>query len=338
MTKYKIILPLVGFVALMGAANVEGQSGKSPAPAAPAAPDKAIIEVEGDKSEALKILRSQGVNAVELKGSSYTLPTVAVDAPDVVDYGEMVVVSAVIDKTKFPDGLQKINYQWTVLEGGQVKTNAVVWPDGTRVFFAAGMKPKTFQVLLDVDCLFGTPTTSGSTTTLTNAEMDSPPIAVKTIVVGGPTPIPDPVVPPQPTPTPTPPVPTPTPTPAPVTPTFPAGKYGLSDFTYKAVQASTLTQAEKVAFASNMAKAFDATAAKIAAIQDFRDPTKILQDLKDGNNAALAASGVDPAKLTGLKASLSDKLYNLAAANQIATADDYGTAFREISEGLKAVK
>lgn len=339
--KYKIIIPILGFLALAGiGGSVEGQQAlPAPTPSANSSAEKTIIEVKGDRSEALKILRDQGVNAIELKGSSFTLPTVVVDAPTQVDYGEMIVVSASIDKTKFPEGLQKVNYQWTVIEDGRVKTNAVVWPDGTRIFFAAGMKPKVVQVLLDVDCLFGTPQTVGATSVLANAEMDSPNISVTTITIGdGVVPVPVPV-PPVPVPTPT---PTPTPIPTPPAPTpvvFPDGKYKLSQFSYDLFAGATnLSQAEKTAVAGGLSNNFDTIAAKVAAISDYKDVTKILSDLKIGNDAALTASGVDKTKLVAIKTALSDKLYSLYSTQALNIADDFAQCFREISIGLKAVK
>lgn len=334
--KYKIIIPILGFLALAGiGGSVEGQQ-TIPAPTAAVTAEKTIIEVQGSKQDALKILKSQGVSAIELRGSAYILPQVTISAPSQVDVGDMIVVSADLDKTKYPDGLQQVKFQWTVLEDGRLKPNTIVWPDGSRIFFAAGMRPKVYTVILDVDALFATPQTVAGATVLANAEIDSPPLSVTSIQVGDPTPVPVPV---PPTPTPVPPVPVPpTPTPTPVPVVLPDGKYKLSQFAYDAVNTSVgLTQAERVSIAGAYATGFDATSAKIAALSTMGTVEAIMADLKAGNDAALKLTGIASTKYASIKTAISDKIYSLSSTGSVVTIDDFATAFREISLGLKAV-
>ena len=198
--------------------------------------------------------------SIELEGSG-----------DVVGYGGLVYLRAVIDKTKIPSNMSSSTYQWMVFKNGKKleKTtffngkeidNYLIWPDSTQIFFAAGMEKAKITVILDVNCLFevkeklsvvdsaGKVIEGAKVVNEKNVAIDSfvvssrvgsPPPIIKEIVIGdGSLPddniTPTPIPPtPTPTPVPVPPTPTPTPTPVPVpVPVFPEGKFGLSKISY----------------------------------------------------------------------------------------------------------
>lgn len=259
---------------------------------------------------------------------AYAPPSIRLIAPEgPVAYGDMVIVQAAIDKTNLPPDLVDVRHQWVVLEDGKKKT-VLIWPDGTQIFFAAGMQPRQFTVVLDTDCFYQTK--EGDV--IKTAGMASPEPLVATITVGsGPSPPPPPPIPPGPDPA-------PTPIPGPV---LPAGRFGLAQFTFDALTGDVSIQpGDKVKLARALAPSFSKIAAQIAALAEFKDVEgKVLPVLKASNAAAIAASGVPVASTLPFKLALNGQLDTLwNTQHQIQTADDFGDAFREIAQGLAAFK
>jgi len=296
---------------------------------------KTILEVKGSKAEAARILKAQGIDAVELRGSTYVLPTVDIVSQEEVDPGEMIVVSANLDRTKFPEGLVQVKFQWTVVQDGKPKDNVIVWPDGSKLFFAAGMKPATYNVFLDVDCLFGTQQTVEGKSALVNPEIDSPEISVKTIKVGGGAkPEPDVPNPPPPTP-PNPDPPTPKPDPE---PTFDPGKYGISKMLYDYMKTyEGLTGEEKYKVSQALKVTYETVSSQIAALSQMRDVNTILQTAKTLANDNLASSGVPTSKIETLKSTMSGYLYTLYQNGTCRTAEDFKAAADEAAKGFAAI-
>lgn len=296
----------------------------------------AIIEVRGDKTEAMRVLKSNGIRSVELKGPQYTLPSVRLAGPEKIrEGGRMVVVTADVDRTKWPEDLVQMKFQWTVLVNGIPNRNTMVWPDGSRIIFDSSDEPSKTTVILDVDCLFGTEKTAviegKETKVLVGFEINSSDLVTHVVEVGG-----GPSPPPTPGPSP-PPTPTPGPSPA---PDFPPGQFGLSRFAYEALASqTTLTSSERVAVGQALSGAYGGIAAKISAVSTYRNFEVILRDLTAANRAALTNSGVNLAKLDGFKKILGDKFYELVETTKtIADAEGLRIACLEIAAGLREVK
>jgi hypothetical protein len=258
-------------------------------------------------------------------------PPIRLVVPDSpVSYGDMIIVQAVVDKASMPKEVVDYKHQWLVLENGRQKP-VLVWPDGTQAFFAAGMQPRQFTVILDTDYLFEK--IEGGV--IKSAWIQPTDATIAVITVGsGPAPTPTPN-PPGPTPNP----PTPTPTPDPV---LPDGQFGLARFVFSTLKNdANIAAGDKPKLAAALGTSFDKIAAQIAALSTFKDVEKdILPSLKTSNSAALAASGVPVASTLAFKSALNDKLYSLYHDKpaKLVTADDFGTAFREIAQGLAAFK
>jgi hypothetical protein len=288
-----------------------------------------VIEVQ-NKDEALKTLKDKGINATELKGEKFELPTIRVrgnEAP--FDPGDEIILEASIDKTKIPENLVEIRYKWIVIDNGR-RRNMIVSDDGQKIGFGAGMSPRKIAVTLDVDCLFGVKDAEGF---VNKASMYSPEPVITEVIVGNP-PAPTPVpVPPTPVPIP----PTPVPVPAPV---FPDGQFGMAKFSYDAITSdTTITATDKVKLAQALAASFGGVAAKIAAVSTYTDVPTILADTKKANNDAINSSGVPMASTANLKKTLGDKIYSLYHDQQkVNTASDFAQLYREIRDGLNAVK
>jgi hypothetical protein len=233
-----------------------------------------------------------------------------------VAYGDMIVVQAVVDKASLPADLVDYKHQWVVLDNSTGKKKFImVWPDGTQAFFAAGMEPKKFTVILDTDCIFA-PKTSD---TIQKPWLEQPEVLVSVITVGeGPPPDPEPAP----------------------TPALPNGQFGLVKFSYNALASDTfMSQSDKVKVGDALSMSFGEVAARIAALSTMKDIEKeILPTIKQKNDEALTKSGVSKTLTQEFKKKLGDQIYSLYTSKKLATADDFAMAFREISQGLGAFK
>lgn len=271
----------------------------------------------------------------------YTLPTIKIGAPEQVDPGELVVVSAAVDPAGKDPNLQKIKFQWTVFEdgkAGKVRPSIVVWPDGSQLFFAAGLKARTVLVQLDVDCLYGVPKVVDGATLLGEADIYSPPVTTLAIVVAGSDPGPAPGPGPGPSPDPDPgPGPDPGPQPQP-DPTFEDGTYKLAAFVYQTLKAdASLTPQEKTKVGPAFAGVCEGVASKIVAVSTYRDLQQILKDLTAANVAALSASGIPQAKISTFSNAVGAHIYDMYSNQRtIKNSSDVVVALRELATGLKA--
>jgi len=125
------------------------------------------------------------------------MPVINVSVPAEVQPGELVIVSAEIDKGAMPPNLQVVKFQWAVWQDGQPKKDVIAWPDNSKVVFAAGNSPRVFTVLLDVDCLYGVQTPDKA---LIDPQVASPDLIVRKVKVlaGGVDPVPVPIPVPAP--------------------------------------------------------------------------------------------------------------------------------------------
>jgi hypothetical protein len=247
-------------------------------------------------------------------------PSVKLVVPDSpVPYGDLIVAQAVLDSEHLPVGMVECKFKWVVIDNGQRKT-VLVWPDGTKVFFPAGMISKKVTILLYPLCLYETK--EGDVIKKAWVDENVEPLFA-TVQIGGLTPPPPPPPPPP-------------------SPVLPDGKFKLAQFTYDAMtKDSNMSQADKVKVAGALAPSFEKIAAQIAALATFRDIEKdILPALKASNTAAIEASGVPAASTVPFKTVLNNQVYSLYhdTPQKMSTADDFAVAFREIAQGLAAVK
>jgi hypothetical protein len=155
-----------------------------------------------------------------------------------------------------------------------------------------------------------------------NAQADGKPqvaVARHVLTVGDPQPNP---IPPNPNP------------PGPQPDPLPPGKYGLASFTRDAAAGVPLSATERVRTAAALAGSFDSIASTIAAgaIKTQADAIAATQ----ANN--ITALGSAREAWRPWAESLRVKLNALSESGQLATMDDYITAWREISTGLRAIK
>lgn len=266
---------------------------------------------------------------VKIVSQTYQLPVVKVTAPDTVEPGEIVIVSADVDKSSLPPNLQIVKLQWIVWQDGVPKPDVIAWPDNSKVIFAAGSKPRVFTVLLDVDCLYGK---LDEQKKLSEADIFSPDIVTKTIkVAGGPSPTPGPD--PTPTPVPVPPAPTPDLT-------------GNSKIVYDFVMSlPNFTPAERYKLARAFATSYEGVAAQIAALGGGDPSTKLgtvdintyLSMAKTSNSAILASSGINPTRLSEVRTALGTWVEGFYTRGLFNTRNDITNLYQDIAKGLKAV-
>lgn len=283
-----------------------------------------VIQVENNV-KAIQVLKESGMKAVSIKSAPFIIPNAKIGGVDEkVEFGDLISLTADIDKSQFSDSLTQVKYQWVVLENGERKKKVEIWPDGSRVFFAVGKESKEYTVILDIDCLFEV--RDGDV--IKQADINSPdPIVAKIIVGADPNPNPKPPAPPGPDPKPTP------------DPTFPDGQYGLASFSYQALKADpNLSQAEKAALGGKLAEKFDGVASQIGALATMKDPASIIKATSQAINQGFTELSIDIGKTQLLKTKLSDKVFDLYKTQTIKNADGFQVAWREIAFGLKSFK
>ena len=192
-----------------------------------------------------------------------------------------------------------VGFAWVLADGD--KTFLEV-DNGRKVVFATGTSGRYTFVLVAA-----------------NAQADGKPqvaVARHVLTVGEP----------SPNPTPNPPGPQPDP--------LPPGKYGLASFTRDAATGVSLAAVERVRTAAALANSFDSIASTIAA-GAIKTPSDVIAATQANNITALgsARDAWRPWAET-----LRVKLNALSDAGQLASLEEYVTAWREISTGLRAVK
>lgn len=270
--------------------------------------------------------------------SAQQLPAIEISAPEKAAYGSMIVATAKYDRTQMPKDLAQMRYQWMVLQDGVPTEGFIVWPDGSKVIFGAGITQSKFTIILNVGCHFVTkeklkvvdPNDEKKISdreVITKADIAYTDPIVFTTEVGGPKPPP----PPNPDP-PTPPTPGPT-------PVFPPGQFGLAQFSYDNLMAdANMNAQEKTKLAAALSANLKGIAAQIAALSTYRDVVQILADTKAKNNEAFTKSGVPLEKTLAFKKALGDKIYQFYHTDKkLNTATDFQAAWQEIALGLEAI-
>ncbi len=246
-----------------------------------------------------------------------------VGADEPIPLGELVELSASPIKSP-PTYLASTSYTWRVAEDMRLqkfRTN----PDGS-VWWAAGVVDKTMWVTCSVTHLYLVKDAEGRITQVSTRNV----ILFAKVVIGKGSPRPGPV--------PVPPGPGPGPGPAPAPdPVFPDGQYKLAALAYKSAAVKVTDPTARTKGSEALARSYEGVASAIAA-GTLKDLTAALAATKAANNKAIADAGVDAAKWEAFGVDLQDAVYALYQAKKINSVADLGTAWLEISAGLKKVK
>lgn len=242
---------------------------------------------------------------------------------EAVPLGELVILSP----SPLPEvkNLDKVVYQWLILEDGKEKTRIRKDSDGT-VSFGAGVRPKTVQVILSCSYLF------------TQKDGDKPVKSdVKSVILMGSlvigdkvNPDVDPDNPPKPNPTP---IPVPTPTPPPVDGTE---KYGAALDAYN-LGNKVSDKTMRVNGAKALASSYSSVAARIAA-GTLKGDKNILTEVTSSNRQALSDAKVTPNSWDEFNTTIQDKIFGLYESNKLKEDGDYAQLYRELARGLSYVK
>ncbi len=243
-----------------------------------------------------------------LADDKYPIPVQKIEGADQpIALGEIVFLSlSKPDKTD--PNLSKWVIEWKVMDGDKERSFRTM-PDGS-IFFGSGVTPRTITVYASVGYLF----LNKDGDKLASADVRSKLLITRVQIGTGPTP-------PDPNP----------PTPDPV---FPDGKFKLASTAYKLGMKVT---PENRKAALELSKSFTSMASTIAA-GAITKPEEILTKTTDANRAALDRAGVNKETWQQFFTDLQEVTYALYKDKKLVTADDYITAWRELSQGLEKVK
>lgn len=268
---------------------------------------------------------------------------------DTVNFGDVIQLKAVINNGKIPENIADIKYQWYIFEDGiKITKGLIVWPDGTQIFFGAGVKPRKVTVALSVSCLFtnksqikvtdpvgqsleGAKIVTSDGKTITSAITDSYLVAAdlttKTITIGA-----------QPSPD-------PDPTPVPPTPVFPVGRFGLAKTAFTLtnnISADHRSEAAALATSyANIADRINQSISKQAAgialtNEDVKlDVQSMIAAVAASNKVAL---GTSVSIWQDWNKSYGDEIYGMYKDKKIVGPADWRDAFIETANGLRLVK
>jgi hypothetical protein len=228
--------------------------------------------------------------------------------------------------------LKTIKYNWLVLKNGKQVDRMIEWPDKTALVFGAGTDTKAdIKVILSIayhyEITEDVKDKDGKVTSKVIKQSDirlAKPILAQIKVGNGPTPPPDPDVP--------------TPDPDVPDPVLPSGQYGLAKISYDGAKLVKLDSAMKIRSAMALAANYEGIAAAVKA-GVIKSPKEVLEKTLEGNKAVfdslkLVSSGWEPWDQHVQKVLI--KLNK--ESKTMTTVDDFATAWKEISVGLKNVK
>lgn len=301
------------------------------------------VVIPGTKKDALEALKKANVEVIQVKEAKtdkFIVPNFVIKgAENPVEEGEMIKLTIAMDAK--PPYLEHVGYRWTVLESNK-KKNIVEWPDGTQVFWAAGLKKtggKRFIVITHVDLLY---VVRGEKNEIIDAAIRTPEPMVNEVVIGvSPTPEP------QPNPNPDP-DPTPKPDPDPV---FPEGKFGAAKKVYDWVVKDKLINVphDKLVVATkavgdvhkSMTSIIRAGGGEPTAYKNLpatEGVATVLKDMTKKINKAISDSGGNPDDWNAIGTKIQDFTYDLYKSKKIKTVDDLADIFEEIGNGYQGVK
>lgn len=272
------------------------------------------------------------VFSINAFSTDFILPQRAIIGGDVpIRKGEMVLLS-VSPLTDVPH-LKNVSYSWKVLDTNyKEKQNVVIWPDGTKVFFGAGLENKKLLVLLVMTYHYEVKDASGK---ISESAVRSSGILLSEVLIGDdPNPTPPGPSPVPPGPQPTPPNP---PTPVP-TPVVPDTKFGLAKYAFNTVNEKVqLNSVEKAKVARVFASCFDGVAAAASA-GTIKDIKEFLTKTREAMESAIAREGINKQTIQAADDAIGQKLYELYKDRKLVSLQDFIEAFRELSTGLSYIK
>lgn len=241
---------------------------------------------------------------------------------ETVPLGELVILSP----SPLPEvkNLDKVVYQWLILEDGKEKTRIRKDSDGT-VSFGAGVKSKTVQVILSCSYLFSQKEGDKVLKSDVKAVM-----LMGSLSIGDKVDPVDPINPPTPTPNPT---PNPSPTPPPVDG---SEKFGAALDAYN-LGIKVSDKSMRLNGAKALANSYSSIAAKIAAGALKGDKT-ILTEVTASNKQALTDAKVTTTSWEEFNTTIQDKIFALYESNKLKDDGDYAQFYRELARGLSYVK
>ncbi len=254
--------------------------------------------------------------------TDFVVPTQKiVGAETVVPPGEVIILS-ISEIDKKPPWLMATSYKWKILDR-HAKDKRTLEHDGS-VVFGSGMEPTTTLAMCAVTHLYVVKDEANKI-----VEVGTRTVFLFAAVSTGPAPGPGPGPGPGPNPPPNPP-----PSPDPV---FPQGKYGLSKSIYDLAKKTVSPSATRQSAAKALADSFRGIASSIAA-GTLQNPTDILKQTTASNQSALKRVGVSRDEWDACFRGLQDAIFSLWDGQSVNTADDFRTAWLEISSGLEAIK
>jgi hypothetical protein len=225
-----------------------------------------------------------------------------------IPLGELVDLSiSPIQST--PKFLVSTTYSWKVFDGYAEKR---IRNYENGVFFGSGIQAKKLKVIVAITHLYVVKENEKLLEVATKTNFIS-----TDVFIGEP----EPDTPPEPE----------------VEPEFGESKYQLSKFVYDGVKNIKLSKTDKIKQSTAISASFESIASAIAAgsITTLED---ILKKTAESNKFALTKSGGDRAKWESLFTEIQEKLFDLYKTSKMQTKEDFATAWREISSGLKLVR
>jgi hypothetical protein len=246
-----------------------------------------------------KLVKVENVVEPKIKITSPTGP---------IDLGEIVILQAEISGD-VPTFVKSRTYKWNVTEKGYVKQ---FWIDGQKVVFGSGIKPTTIKVSLQVQLTYEVGKEEVIKTIEQTVEVN----------VGG--------VPPDPGPGPG---PNPNPNPSPDVTGFAKDVRDMMQSSLPGVDHDTIVKAAKV-----LSGTYGETAPQITHNTELQNPRSILTYIHKLNNQKLTEAGIDPTKIDPFFTKLQEVTYKMYQDKTLTKTEDYAPLFKQISDGLAAVK
>lgn len=300
-------------------------------------PSTAIVDVTPIVTPASETISPlENTTRVEFKQSNdgFTIPEVTITGSGKVPPGEVVIMTASMVPTEH---LKRATFSWAVFDAKLGRRERVAtFPDNTQIIFGAGLRPTKFLVTFQASFIFEKtevvevvksvdPPVTEKVTVVTRSDLMTTGITEYLVQVEGetPEPEPEPDTPPDPKPTPD--------------PVFPDGRFGLSKIFYQSVKQNVVSKK----FIPEVAANFGSIASAIAA-GGIKEPEKALAELAAANKQTLstadAAVKTEWTKVLGADSTYQNTLFSLNESGKLKTVEDFRAAFKEIEEGIRAVK
>ena len=253
-----------------------------------------------------------------VKADIPTITIIGADSP--IDAGELIVLNAKVENE--PENLSSVIYKWKILEACGKEKTFIEWPGSKQIVFSAGIKSKSYFVILVAHFLF----VDHEGEIVTNVQHASSKIIIKNIKVEGW----------QPPPPPTNPNPNPPREPVPPQPPMPEPN-NLSGLTHKWIIESDFSGLN-IQQKKDSAKALEESFLSVAQLIDqeiLNDPLPILDITGIQNIQALENIGIDSESWADWSEKFQNHIYGMYEQKQLPSAKDYAKVWREVATGLQ---